>query len=89
MTQKSLKANINAQIKRIDDDRFLRVVYSMLQEFIREEEKVVGYEPDGKPITKQMLIERIKKSEEAIKKGEVYTQEEVERMFAKKVKKLK
>jgi hypothetical protein len=89
MTTKSLKANINAQIKKIDDDRFLRIVYSMLQEFIREEEEIAGYEPGGKPITKQMLVERIKKSEEDIKKGNVYTHEEVVKMFAKRIKKNK
>jgi hypothetical protein len=87
MTTKAIKAGINEHLKRIDDQRFLRIVYAMLKEFISEEEEIIGYSANQKPITKNILIERAKKANIDIKKGKLYTQEEVRQIFSKKTNK--
>ena len=40
-------------------------------------EGAVGYQPDGSPITKEQLLKRIEESEEAIRKGEIISMEDL------------
>jgi len=59
------------------DERFLKMVYAMSKEY--KSPVIVGYNPDGSPITEQELRNRIKAASKRVKSGDYLTQEEVEK----------
>jgi hypothetical protein len=52
------------------DERFLKVVHAMMKEYVRDL-KVVGYNPDGVPLSKEELIIRARLSNQAIQKRKI------------------
>ena len=62
------------------DEQFLNIVYSMVKDHKKSNNMVVvGYHPDGTPITKLELLKDIKEAEEQIEKGKCLSIEELER----------
>ena len=61
------------------DEQFLNMVYSMVKENKKSSNIVIGYHPDGAPITKMELLNDIKEAEEQIERGEYLTIEELEK----------
>lgn len=61
--------------KRIEelDDKFLDAVYAMVEAYLGSDDQIVGYEPNGEPITLSALKTRIQKGEEAYERGEYTT----------------
>jgi hypothetical protein len=59
------------------DERFLKMVYAMSKEY--KSNVIVGYNPNGSPITGQELRNRVKAASKRVKSGDFITQEEVER----------
>jgi hypothetical protein len=59
------------------DERFLKMVYAMSKEY--KSTIVVGYNPNGSPITQQELRNRVKAASKRVKSGDFLTQEEVEK----------
>ena len=43
---------------------------------LSDDDEVIGYEPNGKPLTRKQLLKDIEKAEEAILKGEVIDHDE-------------
>jgi predicted ribonuclease YlaK len=58
------------------DETFLKMVHAMSKEY---KSSVVGYNPDGTPITQQDLRTRVKAASKRVKSGDYITQEEVEK----------
>jgi predicted Zn-dependent peptidase len=58
------------------DEKFLKMVYAMSREY---QKPVIGYDTDGKKITRQDLKKRAKAASERVKSGDFLTQEEVEK----------
>ncbi len=56
------------------DDRFIRLVYGMIE---ADRKMVVGFTPDNKPITREDLISRARRSEDDVKRGRVKSSEQV------------
>jgi hypothetical protein len=52
------------------DERFLKVVHAMMKEYVRDL-KVVGYNQDGVPLSKEELIIRARLSNQAIQKRKI------------------
>lgn len=69
-----LKTRLYDIIDKTEDDEILKAAYYL---FTRK--KVLGYEPDGTPITREQMLKEIRESEEAINRGKYYSQEEIER----------
>jgi hypothetical protein len=68
------------------DERMLMAVCTMLDQYVNSMGEVVGYEPNGKPLTKAELIQSVEKSEKEFKKGKYFTQAQMEKMFKNKMK---
>ena len=47
------------------------------EQALSDDDEVIGYEPNGKPITRKQLLKDIEKAEEAILKGEVIDHDEL------------
>lgn len=78
--------------QRIDeiDDKFLRVLYTMVEAYVAEQEEeeedlsderiaAIVAASDYKPMTKEALHAEIKEGFEQIERGEYYTVEELEK----------
>jgi hypothetical protein len=59
------------------DERFLKMVYAMSKKY--KSTVIVGYNPNGSPITQQELRKRVKAASKRVKSGDFLTQEEVEK----------
>ena len=61
------------------DDKFLNAIYAMVEAYVADENRIVGYEPNGDPITLSALKASIKISEEQYEKGQYITVEELDK----------
>lgn len=61
------------------DDKFLNAIYAMVEAYVADENRIVGYEPNGDPITLSTLKASIKISEEQYEKGQYITVEELDK----------
>lgn len=59
------------------DERFLKMVYAMSKEYKKSD--IAGYNIDGSPVTKEILLKRVKTASQRVKSGDFITQEEVEK----------
>lgn len=75
------KYRLIEKLIQTEDDAILSQIQGILEGI---DNPVVGSRPDGNPITKQDIIERAEKSEEAIKEGNVYLHEQVINHFEKR-----
>ncbi|MFO7669883.1 MAG: hypothetical protein R6W31_09515 [Bacteroidales bacterium] len=71
-----LRKDLHSYIDKADD-KFLRMVHAMRREY--EGSDIVGYEPDGTPITQENLIQEVKEASVQVKAGHYTTQEEMEK----------
>ena len=60
------------------DERFLRMVKSLANEYSKNS-NLIGFNPDGTPITKQEMRGRVKAASKRVKAGQFLTQEEVDK----------
>ncbi len=72
MSAVDLKAEINRYLDQIDDQTFLRVVHSMLDTYVhqQEEDPVVGYDVDGTPKRASEMKEQLRQEVEKANRGE-------------------
>ncbi|PCH75968.1 MAG: hypothetical protein COB98_07595 [Flavobacteriaceae bacterium] len=62
------------------DENFLRALYDFSEQKKAEEKtEIVAYTVQGEPLTKELYIEKVKKSEAAMKKGHFTTSEDLEK----------
>lgn len=79
MSSIEIKDFIHRQIDGLEDERFLQAIYSMLQSYVKEEEKIVGYKANGEPISKKNLREGVMEAEKRIDSGEYTTQDDLKK----------
>lgn len=72
MTKQELKDNIIKNIQKIDNERYLSDLNDMFERFTTTEFELEDWE-----------LERIKESQEQIKRGEYYTYDQVEEIIEK------
>lgn len=77
MSTPELRKIVHTYIDKADE-KFLNAMYAMMQVYM-DEDTVVGYTTSGKPISKKELKKRIKQAEARIDKGELVTQEDLEK----------
>jgi hypothetical protein len=76
MTAIALRKEVQQYISNADD-RFLKMVYAMSKEY--ENTLIAGYATQGKSITKNELIERVKAASKRVKNGDFIAHEELEK----------
>lgn len=76
MGVQKLREELHDYINRADE-RFLKMVYAMSKEYKKSD--IAGYNIDGSPITKEILLKRVKTASQRVKSGDFISQEEVER----------
>lgn len=77
MSTAQLKTQIHDYLDAVKDETFLKVVHSMLNTYLQEQQIVVGYRSDNQSITQDELLENLKDSEAAIERGEYLTIDEL------------
>jgi hypothetical protein len=78
MTISQLREEIHRLVDQVDE-AFLKAVYAMMETYVQQKEGIVGYRPDGTPITVEELEEQIRTGEEQIDKGESHTIESLKK----------
>ena len=73
-----IKKYIHKKVDKLDKP-FLNVIYTMLQTYTNETNKVIGYNVNGEVITKNELLREIKLSEKEIEDGKYISQEDLEK----------
>jgi hypothetical protein len=73
MSAAQLKTEIHEYLDAVKDETFLKVVHSMLNTYVQENQIIVGYRPNNQSITQDELIEELLASEAAIERGEFLT----------------
>jgi hypothetical protein len=75
MSTIQVRTQLHQYIDRLDE-RFLQAMFAMVQQYV-DNEDVVGSAGDGKPLTKQQLIEEVRTAYLEHKEGKTHTQEAV------------
>lgn len=78
MSTTELKADVLRYLDKIDDN-LLQAIHAMLSTYIKKQDEIVGYHPDGQPMTLIELKESIQMSEEQYKKGQYVSAEELDK----------
>ena len=80
MTAMDMKENILTAINKADH-RLLRLINALIKSYHEEEqeEEIVAYTVDGKPLTLAEYRQDIMNAEAAIDRGEYITQEDLEK----------
>jgi hypothetical protein len=83
MSAVEIKAEINRYLELVEDERFLKVVHSMLDTYLKEsigeDDPIIGYEVDGTPITASTFLKQAEESMAEVERGEYTTLEELEK----------
>jgi hypothetical protein len=79
MSSLEIKEFIHRQIDGMKDERFLQAIYSMLNSYVKVEDKIVGYKSSGEPITRKKLKKEVMEAEKRIDAGEYTTHDELKK----------
>jgi len=80
MSMVEIRAEINNYLEKVQDERFLKVVYSMLDAYVREhEDPIIGYDVDGVPLYASVAKKLFKEQLEGVERGEYITIEDLEK----------
>ncbi len=74
MDIQTVKLNLLQKLMGVSNAALLEKIEKML-----DKEMIVGYTVDGKPLTKAVYDNRLKKAEDQIKAGRFITQEDLEK----------
>lgn len=77
MSTAELRKHLHMIIDKADE-RFLRMAYSLANEYTKGEDNVVAFRA-GKAITKHQLYRELKKAEDEIEKGDYLTIEDFDK----------
>jgi hypothetical protein len=77
MNTEALKKELHNYIEKADT-RFLKMVHALAKSY-KDEEDIVGYEIDGTPITKEVLIKEAREASAQVKSGNYISQEDLEK----------
>lgn len=77
MSNTEIKTQIAHYLEELDDS-FLKAVHSMLKTYVKEQqETIIGYDIDGKPVTANEVRKQYAKDIEKVKEGKFSTIEDV------------
>lgn len=77
MSTAEIKLEISRYLQKVEDERFLKVVHSMLATYVEgSEDPILGYETDGTPVA---LSEVLEQCEQVMAEGKGISLEELEK----------
>ena len=81
MSAVEIRAEIDRCLGLVKEERFLKVVHSMLDTYIREQERepVVGYETDGSGVSASTFVEQAEAAVAAARAGSGISAEELDK----------
>lgn len=80
MSAVEIRAEIQSYLEKVQDERFLKVVHSMLDTYVREhEDPIIGYDVDGVPLYASVAKKLFKEQLEGVERGEYITIEDLEK----------
>lgn len=81
MSAAEIRAEIDRYLDFVKDERFLKVVHSMLNTYIKEQETepVVGYETDGTGVRASTFVEQADAAVAAARAGSGISAEELDK----------
>jgi hypothetical protein len=78
MSAVEIRAEINSYLEKVQDESFLKVVHSMLNTYLKEQEDVIeGYDLEGNPKTANELMDKYEAGIAAVEAGDFITVEEL------------
>lgn len=73
-----IRTDIDAYLDQVKDESFLKVVHSMLDTYVREQnDPIIGYEIDGTPVRASAARKQFETDIEAARRGDYITLEEL------------
>ena len=80
MSAVEIRAEIQSYLEKVEDESFLKVVHSMLDTYVKEQEKeIIGYRTDThEPVYKGELADELDATVARVEAGEFITLEELE-----------
>jgi len=80
MSAVEIRAEIQSYLEKVEDESFLKVVHSMLDTYVKEQEKeIIGYRTDThEPVYKGELADELDATVARVEAGEFITLEEFE-----------
>ena len=74
-----IKSSLHNYISSTHDLQKLATIKKYVQDLLRDEEKIIGYTKEGKPINEKTFTAMVQKSIESVKQGKYVTQEDLEK----------
>lgn len=82
MSARDLKFSIHQLLEKTEDPETLALVYALLKKLtFFEENDIIGYEPDGTPITDKEFIESVLESSREAKAGKILSHLEMKTLL--------
>ena len=82
MSARDLKFSIHQLLEQTEDTETLTLVYALLKKLtFVEENDIVGYEPDGTPITDKEFVESVLESSREAKAGKMLSHSEMKTLL--------
>jgi len=68
MSTSQIKQQLHNYIDQVDE-RFLRSLYAMMENYIQEENAITGYTVDGQPLTSKSMVKALNQAVSDVEKG--------------------
>ena len=82
MSARDLKLSIHQLLEQTEDTETLALVYALLKKLtFFDESGIIGYEPDGTPITDEEFVESVLESSREAKTGKIFTHAEMKTLL--------
>ena len=76
MSASQIRTELHQYIDKADD-RMVKAMYAMLQNYFEDDKSIVAYTTSGDPLTKEEYIQKVTTAYEEAKNGDVITTEEL------------
>lgn len=63
----------------VADERILRALFAMLQNYLEKDEEIIGFNPDGQPITRKALLQSLTNALADVEQGKGLSTEDIRR----------
>ncbi len=76
MSSAQVKKQLHDYIDQVDD-RILHAMYAMLQNYLQQEEAIVGFTVQGQPLTKKDMIDSLNEAVSDVEKGKGISSDDI------------
>jgi len=76
MSSTQVKEQIQKYIEQADE-RMIRAIYAMLQNYFDQEEEILAFTVDGKPLTKKDMLDKLNNAVSDVENGKGLTSDDI------------